>query len=105
MAEISLVFQRMMKTYCAISKLEFLLEAVRLAYESVRDSRQPKKPMTDLGADGKPEAVLWVMDESVGLEIADCHSHHLGMKGAIVTRKGRGEFHGSELTSVFIEKF
>ncbi len=54
LAEITLVFQRMMKTYCAISKLEFLLEAVRLTYEHVRDSRQPKKPMTDLGADGEP---------------------------------------------------
>ncbi len=47
------VFNRMMKTSCAISKLEYLLEVVRLTYENIRDSRQPKKPMNDLGADGK----------------------------------------------------
>jgi len=35
MADISEIFQRMMKTYCAISKLEYLLEAVRLTYENV----------------------------------------------------------------------
>ena len=34
-AELTEVFQRMMKTYCAISKLEYLLEAVRLTYENV----------------------------------------------------------------------
>ena len=35
MSEISSIFSRMTKTYCAISKLEFLLEAVRLTYENV----------------------------------------------------------------------
>ena len=35
LAEISEVFQRMMKTCCAISKLEYLLEAVRLIYKNV----------------------------------------------------------------------
>ena len=34
-AEIAGIFDRMTKTYCAISKLEFLLEAVRLTYENV----------------------------------------------------------------------
>ena len=34
-AEIGGIFNRMTKTYCAISKLEFLLEAVRLTYENV----------------------------------------------------------------------
>lgn len=34
-AEIGSIFSRMTKTYCAISKLEFLLEAVRLTYENV----------------------------------------------------------------------
>lgn len=43
----------MMKTACAISKLEYLLEVVRLTYENIRDSRQPKKIMNDLGADGE----------------------------------------------------
>ena len=43
----------MKNTYCAISKLEYLLEAVRLTYENIRDSKNPKKPMNDLGADGK----------------------------------------------------
>ena len=52
-AEIGDVFSRMMKTYCAISKLEYLLEAVRLTYENVRDSNHPKKSMNDLGADGR----------------------------------------------------
>ncbi len=52
MTELTEVFSRMMKTPCAISKLEYLLEAVRLTYESVRDSKAPKKPMNDLGADG-----------------------------------------------------
>lgn len=33
--EIGLLFSRMSKTYCAISKLEYLLEAVRLIYEHV----------------------------------------------------------------------
>ena len=47
------LFDRMMKTSCAISKLEYLLEVVRLTYDNVRDSRQPKKTMNDLGADGK----------------------------------------------------
>ena len=43
----------MKNTFCAISKLEYLLEAVRLTYESIKDSRNPKKPMNDLGADGE----------------------------------------------------
>lgn len=34
-SEIEGIFDRMTKTYCAISKLEFLLEAVRLTYENV----------------------------------------------------------------------
>lgn len=34
-SEIGGIFDRMTKTYCAISKLEFLLEAVRLTYENV----------------------------------------------------------------------
>ena len=34
-SEIGAVFNRMIKTYCAISKLEYLLEAVRLTYENV----------------------------------------------------------------------
>jgi hypothetical protein len=45
----------MKNTFCAISKLEYLLEAVRLTYESIRDSRNPKKPMNDLGADGESD--------------------------------------------------
>lgn len=52
-AELTEVFSRMMKTPCAISKLEYLLEAVRLTYENVRDSKAPKKSMNDLGADGQ----------------------------------------------------
>lgn len=35
-----------------MKKLEYLLEAVRLTYEGVRDSNNPKKSMNDLGADG-----------------------------------------------------
>lgn len=46
------LFDRMMNTFCAISKLEYLLEVVRLTYENIKDSRQPKKTMNDLGADG-----------------------------------------------------
>lgn len=52
-AEINENFTQMKNTYCAISKLEYLLEAVRLTYENIRDSKNPKKPMNDLGADGK----------------------------------------------------
>jgi len=52
-SEIATNFDQMMKTACAISKLEYLLEAARLTYDNVRDSRQPKKPMTDMGADGE----------------------------------------------------
>ena len=52
-AEINENFNQMKNTYCAISKLEYLLEAVRLTYENIRDSKNPKKPMNDLGADGK----------------------------------------------------
>ena len=52
-AEINENFTQMKNTYCAISKLEYLLEAVRLTYENIRDSRNPKKPMNDLGADGE----------------------------------------------------
>ena len=37
-SEIGAVFNRMIKTYCAISKLEYLLEAVRLTYENVSHS-------------------------------------------------------------------
>lgn len=37
-SEIGTVFNRMIKTYCAISKLEYLLEAVRLTYENVSPS-------------------------------------------------------------------
>lgn len=33
-------------------KMEYLLEAVRLTYEAVRDANNPKKTMHDLGADG-----------------------------------------------------
>ena len=51
--EMSVMFERMTKTACAISKLEFLLEVVRLTYENIKDSKQPKKPMNNLGADGK----------------------------------------------------
>ena len=36
--EIAAIFNRMTKTYCAISKLEHLLEAVRLTYENVSSS-------------------------------------------------------------------
>ena len=43
----------MKNTFCAISKLEYLLEAVRLTYENIKDSRNPKKSMNDLGADGE----------------------------------------------------
>ena len=50
--EINAVFLRMRKSYCAMKKLEYLLEAVRLTYEGVRDSNNPKKAMNDLGADG-----------------------------------------------------
>ena len=52
-ADMTTVFNRMMKTTCAISKLEYLLEVVRQTYENIKDSRQPKKPTNDLGADGK----------------------------------------------------
>lgn len=52
-SEMISLFNRMMKTACAISKLEYLLEVVRLTYENIRDSRQPKKIMNDLGADGE----------------------------------------------------
>lgn len=52
-AEINENFHQMKNTYCAISKLEYLLEAVRLTYENIKDSRNPKKPMNDLGADGE----------------------------------------------------
>ena len=34
-SEIASIFNRMTKTYCAISKLEYLLETVRLTYENV----------------------------------------------------------------------
>jgi len=61
MADISEIFQRMMKTYCAISKLEYLLEAVRLTYENVRDSKHPKKAMNDLGADDFLPLFVWVL--------------------------------------------
>jgi hypothetical protein len=54
-AEINENFTQMKNTFCAISKLEYLLEAVRLTYESIRDSRNPKKPMNDLGADGESD--------------------------------------------------
>lgn len=47
------LINRMMKTSCAISKLEYLLEVVRLTYENIKDARQPKKSMNDLGADGE----------------------------------------------------
>lgn len=57
MAELTEVFSRMMKTPCAISKLEYLLEAVRLTYENVKDAKQPKKSMNDLGADGECSTV------------------------------------------------
>lgn len=33
--------------------MEYLLEAVRLTYEGVKDVNNPKKVMNDLGADGK----------------------------------------------------
>ena len=52
-AEINDNFNQMKNTFCAISKLEYLLEAVRLTYENIRDSRNPKKSMNDLGADGE----------------------------------------------------
>lgn len=52
-AEINENFTQMKNTFCAISKLEYLLEAVRLTYESIKDLRNPKKPMNDLGADGE----------------------------------------------------
>ena len=51
----------MKNTFCAISKLEYLLEAVRLTYESIKDSRNPKKPMNDLGADGEGNCLLVIM--------------------------------------------
>lgn len=53
MAEITNVFDQLKKTYCAMRKMEYLLEAVRLTYENVRDINNPKKSMNDLGADGE----------------------------------------------------
>lgn len=52
-ADMVTLINRMMKTFCAISKLEYLLEVVRLTYENIRDVKQPKKSMNDLGADGE----------------------------------------------------
>ena len=43
----------MKESYNAMRKMEYLLEAVRLTYEAVRDANNPKKTMHDLGADGK----------------------------------------------------
>ena len=40
-------------------KLEYLLEAVRLTYEGVKDVNNPKKTMNDLGADGKRSATCF----------------------------------------------
>jgi hypothetical protein len=63
-SEIGSIFSRMTNTYCAISKLEFLLEAVRLTYENVKDSKNPKKPMNDLGADDFLPLFVWVLVQS-----------------------------------------
>ena len=52
MAEIASVFDQVKNTYCAMRKMEYLLEAVRLTYENVKDINNPKKSMNDLGADG-----------------------------------------------------
>jgi hypothetical protein len=60
-AEIAGIFDRMTKTYCAISKLEFLLEAVRLTYENIRDTKNMKKAMNDLGADDFLPIFVWVL--------------------------------------------
>ena len=64
-AEINENFTQMKNTFCAISKLEYLLEAVRLTYESIKDSRNPKKPMNDLGADGEGDCLLVIMINAI----------------------------------------
>jgi hypothetical protein len=51
--EINNIFNKLKQTHCAMRKLEYLLEAVRLTYEGVKDVNNPKKSMNDLGADGK----------------------------------------------------
>lgn len=53
MVEIGSVLDKMKQTYCAMRKMEYLLEAVRLTYENIKDINNPKKSMNDLGADGK----------------------------------------------------
>lgn len=56
--EISSIFDKLKKTFCAMRKLEYLLEAVRLTYEGVKDINNLKKSMNDLGADGN--VFLWL---------------------------------------------
>ena len=52
MAEIVTLSDQLKNTFCAMRKMEYLLEAVRLTYENVKDINHPKKSMNDLGADG-----------------------------------------------------
>lgn len=69
-AEINENFTQMKNTFCAISKLEYLLEAVRLTYENIRDSRNPKKSMNDLGADGEGTANDFIIIADWTFELA-----------------------------------
>lgn len=50
--DINNIFTKLKDSYNAMKKMEYLLEAVRLTYDAVRDANNPKKQMYDLGADG-----------------------------------------------------
>ena len=60
LSEIKSIFEKLKQTHCAMRKLEYLLEAVRLTYEGVKDVNNPKKSMNDLGADGNLISVATV---------------------------------------------
>ena len=61
LSEIKSIFEKLKQTHCAMRKLEYLLEAVRLTYEGVKDVNNPKKIMNDLGADGNVVSVVTVV--------------------------------------------
>lgn len=96
--EIGLLFSRMSNTYCAISKLEYLLEAVRLIYEHVHDSRSPKKPVTDLGADDFLPIFVWVLAQCQFTK-AEMEAEYMWGLAHPSLFKGEGGYYLTTLTS------
>eukprot|EP00731_Ephydatia_muelleri_P027482 Em0019g355a len=96
--EIGLLFSRMSNTYCAITKLEYLLETVRLIYEHVRDNRCPKKTVTDLGADDFLPIFVWVLAQCQCTR-AEMEAEYMWGLAHPSLFKGEGGYYLTTLTS------